>query len=347
MRLSQLLAPFFISVVVASAHAADKESNMTITSNMRPWCFGHFMLDRPEHSEVSAQHFAYDGYSIETVRNVSNAMFASRVAAREQELRAKTRDDPTRSGAAFHTNVPWLERIDAIAPNARSLSFAGIQAEGNDAMFNVEAYVHDQTTLYILKTKAERQYVNNKLVSRDGGLFTSIRYRDNWTVPTEKGFCFDGGLIGGNQRTSEDVVQTFALDPDKAAMLNVTIREALDADARTSLSTGELRSKLDRAGVGASVTILRESKRQIAGMEAQEVLLSIGEGSTHLYRFYLLAPGKPGSIASPHMAVEMALGDVSSGGKLTAQNASPLDPASAMAAWDKLVGTIRLRPGAL
>ncbi|MFM0695716.1 hypothetical protein PQQ64_26020 [Paraburkholderia graminis] len=98
------------------------------------------MLDRPEHSEVSAQHFAYDGYSIETVRNVSNAMFASRVAAREQELRAKTRDDPTRSGAAFHTNVPWLERIDAIAPNARSLSFAGIQAEGNDAMFNVEAY---------------------------------------------------------------------------------------------------------------------------------------------------------------------------------------------------------------
>ncbi|KDP87677.1 hypothetical protein CF70_000050, partial [Cupriavidus sp. SK-3] len=44
-------------------------------------------------------------------------------------------------------------------------------------------------------------------------------------------------------------------------------------------------------------------------MEAEEVLFSIKEGGSQLYRFYLLAPGNPDSVAQPHTEIQLMLGD--------------------------------------
>ncbi|MEW6347115.1 MAG: T6SS immunity protein Tli4 family protein [Paraburkholderia sp.] len=313
---------------------------------VRPWCFGHFVIGLPTQSAVSAQEFAYDGYKIETVRNVSQSEFQTRVAARENELRTKRRVDP--SDGNVPTKSALLQMAASPDQHSRILVFSDVQVPDVDLSFDVEGYAHAGSNMYILKTQADSEYLP-KLVTNDGPILTGVRYREDQTIPTEKGFCFEGGYITGKTSQSEDVVQSFALLPGKPALLNIEIRDAVDTDGNTSLlsTLPDLRRQIESKGVGGQVKVLREGKRKLAGMDAEEVLMSVGDGATHLYRFYLLANGSPSNAAEPHTSVEMDLGDLSPGGKLTAQDASPLDEASAIAAWDALLNSMHLRPGAL
>jgi len=313
---------------------------------VRPWCVGHFVISVPTQSEVSAQEFAYDGYKIQTVRNVSQSEFQAKVASRENELRTKRRVDPSNGNA--ETKSSWLQLAGSPDQNSRILAFSDVEVPNVDLSFDVEGYAHAGSNMYILRTQADTAYLP-KLMPNDGPLFRDVRYRDDQTVPTEKGFCFDGGYITGEARHSEDVAQSFALLPGKPALLNIVMREALDTDGNTSLlsTLPDVRRQIEGEGAAGSIKTLREGKRKLAGMDAEEVLMSVGDGTTHLYRFYLLANGSPSNMAQPHTSIEMDLGELAPGGKLSAQDASPLDEASAIAAWDKLLNSMHLRPGAL
>ncbi|MGT2491027.1 T6SS immunity protein Tli4 family protein [Cupriavidus basilensis] len=95
-----------------------------------------------------------------------------------------------------------------------------------------------------------------------------------------------------------------------------------------------------------------KASAQIAGMEAEEVLFSIREGGSQLYRFHLLAPGNPDSVAQPHTEIQLRLGsalteaDKDRGVKPEAVS-SLVDEAGAIQAWDALLDSMRLRPGAM
>lgn len=347
-RSSLLLATFLFTVASACAQAATVESSMAnpLLTNLRPWCLGHFVIDRPARSEISSERYAYDGYTIETLANVSGSEFEKRASAREQELRSKLRVDPGKRNAA--TKLPWLEQAISPDQNSRMLIFRPHELTVTQLPFDVEGYVHAGSNMFVLKTSIGSDYVK-QAISRDSVLYKDFKYRDNWSVPTERGFCFDGGLITGAPRASEDVVQSFALQPGKPALLNIVIREAVDTDSKTSLkdSLPDLRRQLAGAGFGDRVTVLREGKRRVAGIDAEEVLFSFEDGDLHLYRFYLLAPGNASNVAQPHISMEMALGAPSDSSKASPEDSSPLDRATAIQVWDKMLDSFRLRPGAL
>ncbi|KVZ31716.1 hypothetical protein WL15_10405 [Burkholderia multivorans] len=81
-------------------------------------------------------------------------------------------------------------------------------------------------------------------------------------------------------------------------------------------------------------------------MDAEEVLFALKEGEITSYRFYLLAPGDPSTLAKPHTAIQLILG--ASSADLTPEEAtSPVDEAGALQTWDTLLNSLRLRPGAV
>ncbi|PMS28552.1 hypothetical protein C0Z19_00435 [Trinickia soli] len=173
-----------------------------------------------------------------------------------------------------------------------------------------------------------------------------FKARDNWTVPAESGFCFDGGIVTGSSTTTEEASQSFALMPGRPALLVIQMRDSVEQDQNEPLTKTlpALRAQLSRQP--GHYRILREGKRAIAGMNAEEVLFEIQDGGITSYRFYLLAPGDPSTLAKPHTAVQLLLG--ASSPDLTPEQATaPVDEAGALQVWDTLLNSLHLRPGAV
>ncbi|PMS10581.1 hypothetical protein FNF07_13245 [Trinickia caryophylli] len=177
-------------------------------------------------------------------------------------------------------------------------------------------------------------------------MYSRIKARDNWTLPTGSGLCFDGGTVMGSSIYTEDVSQSFALMPGRPALLVIQMRDAVDVDQNEPLSKTlpQLRAQLGR--LPGHYRVLREGRRQIAGMSAEEVLFELQDGGITAYRFYLLAPGDPGTLAKPHTAIQLILG-ASSPDLTPAEATSPVDAAGALEVWDTLLNSLRLRPGAI
>ncbi|MEJ0003866.1 MAG: T6SS immunity protein Tli4 family protein [Pararobbsia sp.] len=209
------------------------------------------------------------------------------------------------------------------------------------------------TTMLTMKAAVGYDGVQ-KFIELTNDEYRNITQRDNWTVPTERGFCIDGALIGGPSRNSEGATQFIVLEAGQASWFMVKMRDAVNADMQSSLlkTLPNLRRELHTQGYNGSVRVLRKGKRQVAGMDAEEVLFSVKEGDIQLFRFYLLAPGNPDSTAQPHTEIELSLGEVLTdadkrSGMKPEELSSLLDDAGAIQVWDTLLNSMRLRPGAM
>jgi len=320
------------------------------------------VMDRPAHSEMYSEGYEYTGDKIDIARNVSSGTFQYKFTTRENELRKKKRTTSISSyqemlakglkSMIVETDVPWLEQ--AVSPNETSrLLIYKEYGDASDLPFEGEGYVLAGSNMFSMKFKLGSDAVQ-KVIHDESEWYRNVSYRDDWTVPTERGFCISGGLIGGASRNSEEVEQSIILLPGRMSLLVINMREAFDVDQQSSLlkTLPDLRQDLREQGYGHNVHILREGKRQVAGMEAEEVLLSIKEGKLQLYRFYLLAAGNPDSTAQPHTDIQLMLGDALTdddkrNGMTPDQASSPVDEAGAIQAWNTLLDSMRLRPGAM
>ncbi|AJG21860.1 T6SS immunity protein Tli4 family protein [Cupriavidus basilensis] len=332
-------------------------TNNPLLADPRPWCIGRLVMDRPARSGISYERYEYWGDKIDIAKDVSLGTFQHGVDVRESELRANKRilsipltDEMMKKGGnGLHkSDVPWLEQAVSPTPNSRLLIFKDLGRV--DYSFTAEGYVLAGSTMLTMKSRVGGSEVQ-KFTQLTTDVHKNITYRDDWTVPTERGFCIPGALIGGPSRNSELAEQTIVLQSDRPSAFVIKMRDAVDVDQQSSLlkTLPDLRRQLRGQG---SVRILREGKRQVAGMEAEEVLFSIREGGSQLYRFYLLAPGNPDSVAQPHTEIQLMLGDAltdadKDDGVKPEEVSSLVDEAGAIQAWDALLNSMRLRPGAM
>jgi len=335
-------------------------TNNPLLTGPRPWCIGRLVMDRPAHSEMYYESYEYWGAKIDIASDVSPGTFKYKVETRESELRNKKRitlislNESVARGLPngnVETDASWLEQAVSPTPNSRQLIF---KRNGKaDYSFTTETYVLAGTTMLTMKYGIAPDGVQG-FVKATNDVYQYITYRDEWTVPTERGFCISGALIGGPSHKSEALTQSIILLPGRSSLFVINTRDAVDVDQQSSLlkTLPDLRKDLREQGYDHGVHILREGKRQVAGMDAEEVLFSIKEGGAQVFRFYLLAPGNPDTTAQPHTDIQLMLGDALSDGDkqngVTAeQAASPVNEAQAIQAWDTLLNSMRLRPGAM
>jgi hypothetical protein len=340
-----LKALLFLAGICACSIGFSEEPKMTnpLLSNARPWCIGRLVFDRPAASEISHQRYEFRGEKLETQHNVPLATYDAKVNMLRNELRTKKGIDP--GNRNNETNHIWLEKELAPTQESRVFVYQSSETEGVTLPFDTQGYVYDKGTLF--HTIGE---IGSGAIGRVQGIYDDtirrIEARENWTVPTEPGFCFDGGIVSGSSTYSEEVSQSFALMPGRPALLVIKLRDSVAQDQSESLTKTlpSLRAQLGR--LPGHYRILREGKRTVAGMNAEEVLFEIRDGGVTSYQFYLLAPGDPSTLAKPHTAIQLLLGANSP--SLTPEQAmSPVDEAGALQVWDTLLNGLRLRPGAV
>jgi len=217
--------------------------------------------------------------------------------------------------------------------------------DGVTLPFDTEGYIYDEGTLFHTTGGIGSSAIGSA-ESIYSDTYRRIKARDNWAVPTESGFCFDGGIVTGSSTYTEEVSQSFALMPGRPALLVIQMRDAVDTDQKEPLTRTlpQLRAQMER--MPGTYRILRQGKRVIAGMDAEEVVFELKEGEITSYRFYLLSPGDPSTLAKPHTAIQLLLG-ASSPDLTPDQATSPVDEAGALQTWDTLLNSLRLRPGAV
>ncbi|MCA8276009.1 hypothetical protein LGN17_26355 [Burkholderia sp. AU30280] len=318
--------------------------NNSLLSKVRPWCIGRLVFDRPVSSEISNENYKYRGEKLVTTHNVLVGTYDAKVAVREKELRTKQRVNPV--NLEEKTGHAWLEKAFSPVPHSRIFVFNNAVAKAAILPFDTEGYLFANRTL-IHTTGMIGADVLDRAESTYNDTYRRIKMRDNWTVPTEPGFCFDGGIVTGASTYTEEVSQSFALMPGRPALLVIKLRDAVDGDQAPPLTSTlpALRAKLDR--MPGSYRILRQGKRTVAGMDAEEVLFALKDGDVTVYRFYLLAPGNPATLAQPHTSVELLLGAPARDDLPPNQSTSPVDEAGALQTWDTLVNSLRARPGAV
>ncbi|NYH16859.1 T6SS immunity protein Tli4 family protein [Paraburkholderia bryophila] len=318
--------------------------NNSLLSKVRPWCIGRLVFDRPVSSEISNESYVYRGDKLETVHNASLETYRAKVEAREKELRTQKRIDPGNRNK--ETSHPWLEKAFSPVQNSRVFIFNDAVAKAVQLPFDTEGYFFaDHTLFHTTGGIGASGLDDSENIYND--TYRRFKARDNWNVPAESGFCIDGGIVTGSNTHTEEVSQSFALMPPRPALLLIKMRDSMDDDQGRPLTKNlsELRAKLDR--MPGSYHILRKGKRQVAGMDAEEVLFALKDGAVTVYRFYLLAPGNPATPAQPHTSIELLLGTSPRDDFPPDQATSPLDEAGALQLWDTLLNSLRVRPGAI
>jgi len=327
-----------------------------VIADLRPWCMGRMVFDLPAESSLSYERYKYAGNDIKVQENVTPSSFQRSVQALEEKLQKKkrTRLIPWKEKDArglksmfVETNTPSLEAV--VSPTSSSRLFIHKdEADDDKALFIRDGYLLAGTTQLRMTGFLGSTDVQ-KFLRIDGDWYRQTTYREEWSVPTQRGFCIKGALIGGVQRSTEWIDQTFLLMPGRPATFIVTMRSALDIDQQNSLlkTVPDLRRRLDGRLLLSKVKILRERKREFAGMPAEEVLLSMKADGVQLFRFYLIAPGTEDDHARPYTAIRLDLGSKPDDDFPAAEATSPVDEAGALQAWDTLLDSFRVRPGAI
>jgi len=319
------------------------EPTMTspLLSKPRPWCIGRFVFDRPAASEISNERYEFRGEKLETKHNSSINYYQDRVDDLAKNLRRGERVNP---GDNSKTGHAWLEKEFSPRHDAKIFVYREFDAS-IDLSFKTEGYIFDNGSLFHTSGGIGATALG-RVEDIYNDTYRRIKARDNWTVPTESGFCFDGGIVTGSSTYTEEVSQSFALMPGRPALLVIKMRDAVDVDQNEPLTRTlpQLRARMNR--MPGHYRILRQGNRTIAGMDAEEVLFELKEGDITSYRFYLLAPGDPSTLAKPHTAIQMILG-ASSPDLKPEEATSPVDEAGALQTWDTLLNSLQLRPGAV
>ncbi|PQV49271.1 T6SS immunity protein Tli4 family protein [Paraburkholderia sp. BL21I4N1] len=316
--------------------------NNSPLSKARPWCVGRLVFDRPAISEISNESYVYRGDKLVTTHNVSLDAYREKVDARESELRTRQRVNPV--NLSERTGHAWLEKAFSPVKDSRVFIYQEGVAKAIQLPFNSEGYIFaDHTLFHTTGGIGSSGLDDSENIYND--TYRRFKARDNWTVPTESGFCIDGGIVTGSNVHTEEVSQSFALMPPRPALLLIKMRDSMDYDQGQPLTKNlsELRAKLNR--MPGSYHILRKGKRPIAGMDAEEVLFALKDGAVTVYRFYLLAPGNPATPAQPHTSIELLLGTSPRDDFPPDQATSPLDESGALQLWDTLLNSLRVKPG--
>ena len=301
---------------------------------MKPTCVGRFVIDLPADAEVSYRGAMVAGWSIVTYEE-TDEQFTARLEERENQL----------SGQKNERGMPSLEstrQFDGHGVYGKVRVFdrqwiPGLPHEPITEAVKAEAMIRVQKHSFNLSMK----YVNDNDLKELTKLVTQFRSREENEIPAEAGFCFDGGFITEPLKVEQSERTTMFVGlnghPDVSIALSmiagITTPKTLlqrDADAPTINAN---RSRFHTLQRGA---------RALNGEPGEEILDRVHEFNgnyCHSFRWELIR-NKTDNVFTPLMSFELSTGNSQPGTTVD----SSLTDAHALALWDKMLSSLRVRP---
>jgi hypothetical protein len=321
----------------------DKDEVARMTQKMTTVCIGRFLVDMPDETQLELARPRIDGFDISSV-DETDADFQVRLGQREARLRAT----PDRLGG--NRNVELVREVKTdngvvgkIFVHGRTVRegtrLRGLEQERyRFEHVAVEALVHGQGMSFDLSAeKYDPDQIEN--LSR---LVAKLVPNPENRMPTEPGFCVDRAWFR----------DPLTADQGEQIIMHARLPSHPDIDLMLILAAGnkpDKQSLLERsADVDAKMSQsekmrlsnLRAEPRTIGGIAGDELVTRAVENNDAIvYGFWWEVNGTEDNVLIPHLSFTMETGKSDNG-----PVPSSLSQKAAMALWDKISSSIRLRP---
>jgi|GEM_PF-1400937 len=331
----------------------EKQTVTELTTNLKTRCVGRYLIDMPGDAWESGYAKIHD-VSIEAKAMTQDA-WRQEIAQREAALKAtKSRDAYPflySAGKARGDNTYYFIHRGTIYDDPATRHIEGYKWDrGYRFLLKIETYDYtdpDQTDDPIVK-----QFdVKNEVPAKTAvvlSLLEKLRGRSPDEIPTEPGVCFAGGFLpapaGSNEAVNagffspthmRDVIWSVFTSPEFIDDTTVS-RHADSAEARAAL----------KAMDGKDV---RKGALELSGLTATEWLYeSLKPGDGRGDTFSIAVNETTSKPAAPYFSMELSTGgQYEVQGKFAKFDPPSLTTSEAVALWDAVSRTIRLRAGAL
>ena len=302
---------------------------------MKSMCVGRFLIDIPADADVSYRGAMIAGWSIATYDNETDEQFASRVEKKEAQLASEKNERERPSLEITH-------QVDKNGVHGKIHVFARrwiphMPAGMSGETVRVEAMIRVQKHSFNLT----REYGNNDYLKELAELVTQFRSREENEIPSEAGYCFDGGFIT-EPITVEQTERTTMFvglngHPDVSIALDmtagITTTEPLLERHERNSAENEYRSRFHT---------FRAGTRTLNGQAGDELVERVHEFNGNYGHNFMweAVHNKTDSVFTPDMSFEMSTGHGQPGTTVD----SSLTDAEALALWDKMLSSLRVRP---
>ncbi len=335
------IALALISLLANSVQTVhDKQKVAKMTEKMKTRCVGRFLIDLPAEAHVTFRHGAVGGLDIVSDDRESDAQFAERLRQTERELASAVNDE---GAPSLETNQPLA--VDAgrgatFVYNRRRtkvLKDDGFVVSENLALLGMLRFENVSIT-------GDIEWVAPRHLDSVAGILKRLRPIPPDEIPRESGFCL-GHVIARDpyQHDSLESVVMFAGLPGHPDV-NIVLSSMVDTVRSPGLlernATATAREPMF---MQMAFTHLREHARTVQGLQGEELVMRVREANfTTGYSFQWEMPGKDRDVFAPRLKLELESGVNPVAGGNPVQ--STLSEEAMFALWERLVGSIRLRP---
>lgn len=350
-RVSLGVGSFVVAVaLLVTCNAKDKrrESNMTAMSERvnaafertRTVCFGRFVIDVPSSATV-----VFDAADVNwPIHRMVGSGSRLTEEVRDQLAKIEEKRYLARNQMAAPDSM-YGKVIDGGVPGQK-LVFGQV----NNVTYRIYSYFQVGEDLFIQKADplVDREDYT-KAIDDLNRVAQALRGRTVNEVPREPGICVDGGFVPEPTRTDHErftVGIRLSEFPDVHLSIMTTKKDIVVESDALEPRLDQARKDAWRTGHGLwyeRIKVFRRGARQIAGWKGFEVLArkpaQEGEGESHEFAF--LSQGEPKNPLLPVLDVQLDTGVA--GNRAGAKRPSVTDD-EAIAIWDRLIGSIRVRP---
>ena len=290
---------------------------------------GRHLVDLPANAELY-ETYTVNQDKLELLPIKTRADFDGIVFTREQQLKKTLHQERKESMFIERVNLPNGSVIlISWKPYSENLFFDNYFLIGNKAI-KYSGGVDPGKKEVILKLHRE---LNEEWCELRSG-----------EIPEGVGFVAEDVMLVDKRFNLESwsLVARFPGKPALNFKVNAFTQRVLEPGLRERVSSGLADSALSYLGqVLSGKSTLRNRKRPVGPIEADEILLAATQNGRRGYAFTWEAQGKTRSLAEPNLVVELNDG-------IHEQTSPPSfkDDDEALALWDAIIDSIRLRPGA-
>jgi hypothetical protein len=321
----------------------DRYEVAKMTEKMKTVCVGRMLIDLPQEAQVQLLGVSVDGFEIEAFAE-SPEEFRKRVAAREEEIQAK----PDRLGG--NKNMESIKEmktdsglVGKIFVHGREVT-EGQSSNGftfehyRDESIALEAHVHgDGISIDVSTKEYGPDFIENlpRLVSQ-------LVPNPHNHIPAEPGFCFDRAYVRDplTAKQGERIVLAAGLPSHPDIDIRFDTMAGTKPSSQGLLERNEAAHARTPAILNMRFTKLRAAPRTIGGLAGEELAERvIEENFSIIYGFEWDVNGTEDNVFVPDVALIMSTGKSNAG-----PVPSSLSQPAALALWDKISSSIRIRP---
>ena len=323
----------------------------TLFGKTKPACFGRFMIDLPETAEVIWGPLLIP-YSMYVYPGAGGAVRAQIKDKVNEITREKHNDEPSMLIGVF----------DSVNPDSKIV--VGYKHTFSDAFAQYYSYIRLGKTAFVQEIPEAGLFIEDKSAPRGErkdktaykkdlaellDIASRLRLRPEDEIPDEQGVCINSGFLSADLKFDTEQISVgfhFPEYPDVSFSVSTANRDVPNADETLEATLARGAKKAGLLGLGelyAKIRRLREGKRIIALWEGGEALgrMPGQDGGPSVHEFLFRMQGVGNDMLRPYVAINMYTG-VRENQKATVEPSLTDDEAVAL--WDKLTSSIRVRP---